>query len=167
MTHETFGRVSATGLIADTFNDLSDLLRKEMRLASAEMSHSVSASIRATVMMAVGGAFLLMALLFALAAERLSAFYEHGQWMTEAQGATLAAQWLSRSKTRWDLKERRLVSDLSDQFARRIAGELSREAGLFTAHEMMEALDPNHFSELTPSLLDECERLLREHGVTE
>ena len=66
MTHETFGRVSATGLIADTFNDLSDLLRKEMRLASAEMSHSVSASIRATVMMAVGGAFMLMALLIAL-----------------------------------------------------------------------------------------------------
>jgi hypothetical protein len=66
MTHETFGRVSATGLVADTFNDLSDLLSKEMRLASAEMSHSVTASIRASVMMAVGGAFLLMALLIAL-----------------------------------------------------------------------------------------------------
>ncbi len=66
MTHETFGRVSASGLIADTFNDLSDLLRKEMRLASAEMSQSVTASIRASVMMAVGGAFMLMALLIAL-----------------------------------------------------------------------------------------------------
>jgi hypothetical protein len=66
MTHETFGRVSATGLIADTFNDLSDLLRKEMRLASAEVSRSVTTSIRATVMMAVGGAFMLMALLIAL-----------------------------------------------------------------------------------------------------
>jgi hypothetical protein len=66
MTHETFGRVSATGLIADTFNDLSDLLRKEMRLASAEMSQSVTTSIRASVMMAVGGAFMLMALLIAL-----------------------------------------------------------------------------------------------------
>ena len=66
MTHETFGRVSATGLIADTFNDLSDLLRKEMRLASAEMSQSVTAGIRASVMMAVGGAFMLMALLIAL-----------------------------------------------------------------------------------------------------
>ncbi len=107
------------------------------------------------------------ALLFALAAERLSAFYEHNQWMTEAQGATLASHWLSRSKTRWELKERRLISDLSDTLARSIAATLSREAGLFTAHEMMEALDPNHFSELMPGLLDECERLLREAGVTE
>ena len=66
MTHESFGRVSATSLIADTFNDLSDLLRKELRLASAEMSSAVTTSIRASVTMAVGGAFLLMALLFAL-----------------------------------------------------------------------------------------------------
>ena len=66
MTHETFGRASASGLIADTFNDLADLLRKEMRLASAEMTHSVTTSIRAAVMMAVGGAFMLMALLIAL-----------------------------------------------------------------------------------------------------
>jgi O-antigen ligase len=66
MTHETYGRVSATSLIADTFNDLSDLLRKEMRLASAEMSNAVTTGIRASVMMAVGGAFLLMALLLAL-----------------------------------------------------------------------------------------------------
>ena len=107
------------------------------------------------------------ALLFALAAERLSAFYEHNQWMTEAQGATLASQWLSRSKTRWELKERRLISDLSDTLARNIAATLSREAGLFTAHEMMESLDPNHFSEMAPGLLDACERLLREAGVSE
>ena len=32
-----------------------------------------------------------VALIFALAAERLTAFYEHAQWMTEAQGASLAA----------------------------------------------------------------------------
>lgn len=107
------------------------------------------------------------ALLFALAAERLSAFYEYDQWMTEAQGATLASQWLSRSKTQWALAERRLVSDLSDTLARNIAATLSREAGLYTAHEMMESLDPNHFSEMAPGLLDECERLLREAGVTE
>ena len=66
MTHESFGRVSAASLIADTFNDLSDLLRKEMRLASAEMSNAVTTSLRASVMMAVGGALLFMALLFAL-----------------------------------------------------------------------------------------------------
>ena len=66
MTHESFGRVSAASLIADTFNDLSDLLRKEMRLASAEMSSAVTTSLRASVMMLVGGALMFMALLFAL-----------------------------------------------------------------------------------------------------
>jgi len=30
-----------------------------------------------------------VALIFALTAERLSAYYEHGQWLSEAQGATL------------------------------------------------------------------------------
>ena len=104
------------------------------------------------------------ALLFALAAERLSAFYEHGQWMTEAQGATLAASWLSRSKTRLALADRRLLSELSDQLARHIAASLSREAGQYTAHEMMEALDPNHQSDVASDLLDECERLLGERG---
>ena len=107
------------------------------------------------------------ALLFALAAERLSTFYEHAQWMTDAQGATLAALWLSRSKVQLALAERRLLSGLSDQFARELASTLSREAGLYTAHEMMEALDPNHQSGLALDLLDECERLLRENGLDE
>ena len=66
MTHESFGRVSAASLIAETFNDVSDLLRKEMRLASAEMSNAVTTSLRASVMMAVGGALMFMALLFAM-----------------------------------------------------------------------------------------------------
>ena len=37
---------------------------------------------------------------------------------------------------------------------------MSREAGLFISHEMNEALDPNHQSELAQSLMAECERLL-------
>ncbi len=101
-----------------------------------------------------------VALIFALTAERLSAYYEHGQWLTEAQGATLSADWLSRSKRRLPINERRHLSALSDQLARQIAATLSREAGLYTAHEMMEALDPNHHSELAESLMAECERLL-------
>ena len=70
-----------------------------------------------------------VALIFALAAERLKLYYEHGQWITEAQGASLAAEWLSRSKRSLPLAERRLLSDLSDQLARQIAASLSREAG--------------------------------------
>ena len=103
-----------------------------------------------------------IALIFALAAERLTAFYEYGQWLTEAQGASLAADWLSRSKNKMPLAERRQLSDLSDQLARQIQGSLSREAGMYTAHDMMESLDPNHHSEIAESLMVECERLLDE-----
>lgn len=101
-----------------------------------------------------------VALLFALAAERLSTYYEHGLWLTEAQGATLAADWLARSKNSLPLGERRRLSALSDRFARDVAGQLSREAGLYAAHEMTEALDPNYHSELAQTMMVECERLL-------
>ena len=107
-----------------------------------------------------------VALIFALAAERLTAFYEHSQWMTEAQGASLAADWLSRSKNKLPLNERRQLSALSDQLARQIEATLSREAGMYTAHEMMESLDPNHHSEIAESLMAECERLL-DSGLAE
>ncbi len=107
------------------------------------------------------------ALLFALTAERLSAYYEHRKWMTDAQGTTLAGLWLSRSKLALALSERKLLSELSDQFARQLADSLSREAGLYASHEMMEALDPNYQSAFALDMLDECERLLRENGVTE
>jgi hypothetical protein len=103
---------------------------------------------------------LAIALLFALAAHRLSTFYEHGQWLSDAQGASLAADWLTRSKNALPLAERRHISALSDQLARQIAGSLSREAGLYAAHEMMEALDPNYHSELAQAMLAECENLL-------
>lgn len=100
------------------------------------------------------------ALVFALTAERLSLHYEHGQWLNEAQGATLAADWLARSRRSLPLAERRRLSALSDDLARRIAASLSREAGLHTTHEMLEALDPNYVSELGQTLMAECERLL-------
>ena len=103
-----------------------------------------------------------IALIFALVAERLSTFYEHAQWLTEAQGASLAADWLARSKRDLPLRERRRLSALSDQVARQIEASLSREAGLFTAHEMMESLDANYHSgsETAQSLMLECERVL-------
>ena len=100
------------------------------------------------------------ALIFALTDERLSLWYEHGQWPTAAQGATLAADWLARTRRNLPLAERRHLSALSDQLARQIAATLSREAGLHTTHEMMEALDPNDESELGQALMLECERLL-------
>ena len=101
-----------------------------------------------------------VALIFALATERLRTYYEHGQWLTDAQGASLAADWLRRSHNTLPLAERRQLSALSDTLAHQIAGSLSREASLYSAHEMMEALDPNYHSELAQSLLLECERLL-------
>jgi len=101
-----------------------------------------------------------VALIFALTAERLSAHYEHGQWLTEAQGATLVADWLGRSKRSLPLEERRHLSDLSDQLARQVAGSVSREVGLHITHEMMEALDPNHQSDVGQTMMVECERML-------
>jgi hypothetical protein len=101
-----------------------------------------------------------VALSFALVAERLSTYYEHGQWMTEAQGAGLSADWLSRSRRSLPIADRRQLSALSDQLARQIAESLSREAGLYTVHEMMESLDPNYPSEIGRSLMVECERML-------
>ena len=102
------------------------------------------------------------ALLFALTAERLSKYYEHDQWLTVSQGVSLAADWLSRSKLQLSLPERRALSELSDDLARHLANTLSHQAGLYTAHEMMEALDPRYRSETARKLLEECERLLLE-----
>jgi hypothetical protein len=59
------------------------------------------------------------------------------------------------------------MSELSDDFARRLAATLSHQAGQFTAHEMMEALDPRYESQVASDMLDECGRLLREHGAHE
>lgn len=85
--------------------------------------------------------------------------------MTEAQGASLAADWLSRAQRNLPQAERRRLSALSDELARSIAGSLSREAGLHTTHEMMEALDPNYHSELAELFMAECERLLDRDGT--
>lgn len=98
------------------------------------------------------------ALVFALVAERLMAFYEHGQWLKDAQGASLAADWLARSQRALPSNELKSLSALSDVLARQIAASLSREAGLYTAHEMTEALDPNYQSEIGQSLMAECQR---------
>jgi len=109
------------------------------------------------------------ALLFALTAERLSAYYEHGQWMTDKQGASLAQLWLSRSKLQLPMAERRVLSELSDDFARELAGTLSREAGLYTAHEMTESLDADYAyaSAVAQDLLEDCTRRLHEAGITD
>jgi len=101
-----------------------------------------------------------VALIFALVAERLSVFYEHDQWLTKAQGTSLSADWLAKNKRSLQIDIRRHLSELSDQLARQMAESLSREAGLYTAHEMMESLDPNYQSEIARTLMLECERLI-------
>lgn len=101
-----------------------------------------------------------VALMFALVAERLSAYYEYGQWLTPAQGATIAADWLARSQRSLPLEERKQLSSLSDDMARQMAATLTRQAGLFTAHEMMESLDPKYHSELGEEMMRQCEEAL-------
>ncbi len=99
-------------------------------------------------------------LLFALTAERLAAFYEHHAWLTLSQGATLAADWLARSKSHLSILQRKHLSELSDQLARQIAASVSREAGLHISYEMTEALDQRYVSETGDSMREECRRLL-------
>lgn len=100
-----------------------------------------------------------VALIYALVAERLSVHYEHGRWLTQAQGATLAAEWLARSKLSLPLAQRKHLSDLSDQLARQIAETTSRDAGLYIVHEMQESLDPRYESEIGHAIMAECEKL--------
>lgn len=100
-----------------------------------------------------------LALIYALVAERLSVYYEHNTWMTRAQGASLAANWLSRSKRNMPVAMRKHLSGLSDQLARQIAETTSREAGLYISHEMQESLDPRYRSETGESIMLECERI--------
>ena len=101
-----------------------------------------------------------LALIYALVAERLSLYYEHHQWITIAQGSTLAAEWLARRKLSLSSDTRKHLSALSDQLARQIADSLSREAGLYTAHEMMESLDSDYHSDFGQSIMLECENIL-------
>ncbi len=103
-----------------------------------------------------------VALIYALVAERLSVHYEHGQWLTPAQGATIASEWLARSRRSLPLAERRHLSDLSDRLARQIAETTSRDAGLYIAHELQESLDPRHQSEIGQAIMAECQRILDE-----
>ncbi len=105
------------------------------------------------------------ALLFALVAESLSIFYEHDQWLTIAQRASLSADWLARAKRTLPLERRRHLAELSDQMARQMAASVSRAAGLHIAFEMTEALDSKYVSEVGSSLLDECSRLLADSDV--
>jgi len=101
-----------------------------------------------------------VALIYALVAERLSIFYEHDQWMTKAQGATLASEWLARSKRKMSADMKKHLSGCSDQLARHIADSVSREAGLYITHEMQESLDSSHQSDIAQSIMKECERVL-------
>lgn len=104
----------------------------------------------------------LVALIFALVAERLRVHYEHGQWLTQAQCSTLAADWLARSKRKLLLAQRQHLAGLSDLLARQLAESTTREAGMYVSHELQEALDPRYQSELGQSVMAECARMLDE-----
>ena len=103
-----------------------------------------------------------VAIIFALVGERLTVFYEHGKWITDAHGATLAGDWLARSRRKMSIARRRQLSACSDQLASTIAEAVSREAGLHVAHEVQESLDPNYASDLGKVLMIECERVFDE-----
>ena len=66
--------LALVGAVREAFADASDLFRKEMRLAKAELTHAISSGLRAGVWMAVAGVLglvaallLIQAIVFALA----------------------------------------------------------------------------------------------------
>ena len=101
-----------------------------------------------------------VALVFALVAERLQAHYEHNCWLTDRQSATLAAEWLARTQRRLPLAERQHLTDVSGQLAQSIVASLSREAGLYTTHELMESLAANRLSLIAQTIMEQCQQAL-------
>jgi len=104
-----------------------------------------------------------IALIFALLAERLRFHYEHDKWLNQAQCASLAADWLARSKRNMPLQTRKHLADMSEQLVKQISDSTSREAGLYISHELQEALDPRYYSELGQTIMQECETLFEEY----
>lgn len=103
-----------------------------------------------------------VAAMYALVAHRLSTYYDHGHWLTRAQAAALCAEWLPRSRLVLSRVEREQLADLSDTIARQVREGLSREAGLWAAHELMESLDPRHVSEFGASVMAACVAALKD-----
>lgn len=104
-----------------------------------------------------------IALIFALLAERLRIHYEHDKWLTQAQCAAMAVDWLARSKRTLPLQARKDLADISEQLAKQISESTSREAGLYISHELQEALDPRYYSELGQTMMLECESLFNDY----
>jgi hypothetical protein len=105
------------------------------------------------------------ALLFALTSERLGVYYEHGIWPDDRRALDTAAVWLMRQNVSAPQRLIKELATLSGQFAHTLAESLSREAGLYMAHEMNQSLDPNYQSPVAMDLLEECARLLREASL--
>ena len=97
-----------------------------------------------------------VALCFALVAQHLSTFFEHNHHLTHKEGAMLLDTWLQRGTHRLPYEVRSAVSTVSHDLAKEIIGSVSREAGLYISHELNEALDPNHVSEIAENILAEC-----------
>jgi hypothetical protein len=102
-----------------------------------------------------------VAAMYALVAHRLSTYYDHGHWLTRAQAAALCAEWSPRSGLVLPRAEREQLADLSDAIAAQVRDSLSREAGLWAAHELMESLDPRYVSEFGASIMAECVAALK------
>ena len=104
-------------------------------------------------------------LLFALTAERLAAYYEYAAWMSDVQAVQLTNIWLTRTRVALTLAEKRQFAELSDAFARELSDSVSREAGLFISHELMQALDPDYQSAIAIDVMNDSDARLRDAGL--
>ena len=96
------------------------------------------------------------AIVYALVAHCLAAHYDDRVELSAAQGASLVADWLARRKESLPGSQRRRLSEISAEVAGEIASSLSREAGLYAAHELMESLDPRYDSPFGRAVMAQC-----------
>jgi uncharacterized membrane protein YqjE len=120
MAHESLRDSTLVRSLSDLFGSLADLIQKEIRLATAEVSENIAAKVQSSVWMAVAGFFgLLTALLVVEAAVfAIASFGLALHWACLLVGAVLAAAgaacfYHGRSLAEADLAPRRAISQIS------------------------------------------------------
>jgi hypothetical protein len=97
------------------------------------------------------------AIVFALVGHQLTAFYNEGCFFNASQGASLAAEWLARSKKKtMPLSERNRLSATALDVARQTTQTVTPETGRLIAHEVMESLDVRYRSDVADQIMNLC-----------
>lgn len=97
------------------------------------------------------------AIVFALVGHQLTTFYDEGCFFSAPQGATLAAEWLARSRKKpMPLSERNRLSAVALDVARQTTQTVTPETGRLIVHEIMESLDVRYRSDVADQIMNLC-----------